>query len=110
MTCFSFIAPLVLAELSAGRKSACASPPALLRPPLKASKCLVLCSPQTGPAASSLGKELNPGHVWDDQMDLAVTHNKPNPCPVGILHLYVVMYLVGRKVSTLEVQEQEKFS
>lgn len=43
MTCFSFIAPLVLAELSAGREPACASPSVLLRPPLKASKGLVLC-------------------------------------------------------------------
>lgn len=42
MTCFSFIAPLVLAELSAGSEPACASPPMLLRPPLRASKCLVL--------------------------------------------------------------------
>lgn len=51
---------------------------------------------------------------WIWWLSLSVTqsshHNKPNPCPVGILHLYVVMYLVGRKVSTLEVQEQEKFS
>lgn len=46
MTCFSFIAPLVLAELSAGREPACASPSVMLRPPLKASKGLVLCSPQ----------------------------------------------------------------
>lgn len=51
---------------------------------------------------------------WICWLCLAVTqsshHNKPIPCPVEILHLYVVMYLVGRKVSTLEVQEQEKFS
>lgn len=51
---------------------------------------------------------------WIRWLSLAVTqsshHNKADLCPVEILHLYVVMYLVGRKVSTLEVQEQEKFS
>lgn len=71
MTCFSFIAPLVLAELSAGRGPACASPPLLLRPPLRASKFSVLCSPRRQDllwgAARSLWREMNPEHVgWPD--------------------------------------------
>lgn len=46
MTCFSFIAALVLAKLSKGRDSGCDSPPCTWEPPFGVSKCLVLCSPQ----------------------------------------------------------------
>lgn len=76
MTCFSFIVPLVLAELSAEREPVCASTPSAAETPTESRQMFgALLTPKQDllwGAAWSLGQEVNPGRVSDGQMDSLV--------------------------------------
>lgn len=76
MTCFSFICPSG-AGRAVSREGAClCQPPSAAETPTERKQMLgALLTPRQDllwSAARSLGHEVNPGHVWDGQMDLVV--------------------------------------
>lgn len=80
MTCFSVIAPLVLAEPLTGREPACAGPSMLLGgPPWSKQIFSALLTPKHDllqAAGWSLGQEVNPRRGSDGQQDLVVILGK----------------------------------